>query len=160
VSDGGALEFSAQQYELRNDGSLKPVPDGVSSGSYAAATSSLTAASAVTAALVHQGSSVVATLVGAATPTAMTLSAATESPLDPVAAAACDSLTFGFAYALAGGSFAFREMTTAGAPGNGEIIAASLGGDITTLAMTPVDGGVLIAAGTSTDIAVYALPCP
>ncbi len=159
ISDGGALDLSIQAYRLANDGGLAPVPGGGSTGSFAVATNAIPALPAVTAVLVHQGSNVVANLLGAAPTSPIDINSAGEQPLDPLAAVGCNASTFGLAYALDGGDLAVREMSIEGAITGSGTIAAALGGNITSVALAAVDGGMLIAAGTATDIAVYSAPC-
>jgi hypothetical protein len=160
VSDGGALAFSQQGDLLFNDGGLQPVPSGAGTGSFAVATNAVPALPAVTAVLMHQGSSVVTTLLGTASPTAIDVSAATEQPLDALAAVACNSGTFGFAYALDGGGVALREMSTLGVIEGTTTVLTNFGTNVTSVGLAAVDGGILIAAGNSGNIAVYSAPCP
>jgi hypothetical protein len=160
ISDGGALELSQQGYRLANDGGLEPVPDGVTTGSFAVATNTIPSLPEVTAVVLHQGSSAVVSLLGAASPSTIDLSSATEQPLDPVAAVGCNASTFGFAYALDGGDLALREMSTQGSITGTWTIARPVGGDVTSVALAAVDGGMLIAVGNAADIAVYSATCP
>jgi len=155
--DGGSLAFGLETMNLHNDGGLWGVPNGgSSSGTFALASSS-----PVTAVLLHQGSSVGATMIGGSSAALISLSAPGDEPLDPLAAATCAPSTFGFAYALDGGDVMFREATAAGgAVGSSSTLVANLGGNVTALGMAAVDGGVLIAAGTPTAIALYSVACP
>jgi len=160
VSDGGALALSQQASGLENDGGLQPVPNGAGTGSFAVATNAIPALPAVTAVLVHQGSSVATTLLGTANPTAIEVSSATEQPLDALAAVACNAGTFGFAYALDGGGVALREMSTQGVIEGTTTVLTNFGTNVTSVGLAAVDGGILIAAGNSGNIAVYSAPCP
>lgn len=155
--DGESLSFGHEALNLRSDGGLQSVPSSAtSSGTFALAPSP-----PLTAVLLHQGSSVGATVIGGSSSALTGISAPSEQPLDPLAAATCDPNTFGFAYALDGGDVMFRAMTTAGAAvGGSSTLVANLGPDVIGLGMAAVDGGVLIAAGTPTAISVYSVPCP
>ncbi len=153
--DGGSLGLGLEAVNLRNDGGFQAVPNGASSSQ----TFALAGSPPVTAVLLHQGSSVGATVIGSSS-ALIGISAPGEQPLDPLAAATCAANTFGFAYALDGGDLMFREATLGGAVGGSSTLVANVGGNVTGLGMAAVDGGVLIAAGTPTAISVYSVPCP
>jgi hypothetical protein len=160
LSDGGALELSQQASDLKNDGGLQPVPNGASGGSFAVATNSIPTLPAVTAVLMHQGSSVVTTLLGTSNPTAIAVSSAGEQPLDALAAVACNPGTFAFAYALDGGAVGVREVSTQGGLAGTGTVVPSFGASVTSVSLAAVDGGILIAAGNADNLAVYSAPCP
>jgi hypothetical protein len=153
LSDGGALAYGTETANLRSDGGLQAVPNGAAAGSFAAAS-----IPPVTAIALHQGSTVGVTMIGASAPALIAISSSGEQPLDPLAAAACNSSSFAFAYADDGGDLMFREVSGGAAAGSTTI--ANLGTNVQTIGMTAVDGGVLVAAGTPTAISVYAVPCP
>jgi len=158
LGDGATIDVSGQGPELQNDGGLSPV--GVAStGSFALATSSGMTAAPSTVLLTHQGSQVVAAIFGPSVPPSAAISAAGETPVDPLAAAMCNENTFGLAYGLSGGKVAFRTIDLTASVGAERVIATGFDSDVIGIGMAAVDGGVLIAAGTPTAISVFAVPC-
>jgi hypothetical protein len=157
-SDGGELAYTSDGFEAQYEEMLPfPIP-GAGVGTFAAASSG-----DAVGLLLRKGASVASTVMSADAGTASAetvLSAPGTLPLS-LAAATCAGGEFGFAYSLAGGAVMFREVGHDGTPvGTESSLVANLGVTATGIALTPGDGGLLLAVGTTDSIAVFGVACP
>jgi hypothetical protein len=159
INDGTTIQHGAWGQRLIADAGLTST--GISTtGSFAVATTSGLDEGDVELLVTHQGSDVMAEIYGLRVPPTATISSPGETPVDPLAAITCDGHDFGVAYGLSGGKLVFRTIDITGAPGAERVIATGFDQDISALSMTLVGGNVLIAAGNSTGIDVFAVTCP
>jgi hypothetical protein len=67
---------------------------------------------------------------------------------------------FGFAFEIDGGGILYGTGDLTGSWASNPTIVANLGTSTQSIALAPGDGGLLLAVGTPSQIAVYPVVCP
>jgi hypothetical protein len=159
ASDGGQLSYTGDGPALQR-GETNPLSlSGGGGGSFATASNG-----DLVGLVVHEGTTIASLVLSAdagTTSAVATLSSEAEAPAQAVAACTCAGGTFGFAYAVIGGAVMFRQVGRDGTPAaESSTLVTNLGNTATGLAFAPGDGGLLLAVGTTEEIAVFGVACP